>query len=33
MGKNGVFGGNVQITAVSEIYKMSLSVYCVSQSN
>jgi hypothetical protein len=32
-GKNGVFGGNVEITAVSEIYKMSVSVYCVSLSN
>jgi hypothetical protein len=33
MGKNGVFDGNVEITAVDEIYKMSVNVYYVSLSN
>jgi hypothetical protein len=33
MGKNGVFVGNVEITAVNEIYKMSVNVYYVSLSN
>jgi hypothetical protein len=31
--KNVVFGGNFQITAVNEIYKMSVNIYCVSLSN
>jgi hypothetical protein len=31
VGKNGVYSGNVKITAVTENYKMSVGVYFVSE--
>lgn len=31
MGKKRVYGGNVERTAISEIYKMSVNIYFVSE--
>jgi hypothetical protein len=31
VGKNGVYGGNVEIIATSDIFKVSASIYFVSQ--
>jgi hypothetical protein len=31
MGQNGVYGGNVKIIAINEIYEVYVSIYFVSE--
>jgi hypothetical protein len=32
VGENGLYGGNVEIIAIIEIYKLSIGVYFVTES-